>query len=88
MRWVIGIVVVAVLVFLGYQYLGPGGEQVAEQPNAGAETGRPEGPRRQTPEAHRAGRASAGDRADPGGDRAGADGASRRDCRAGDRGSC
>ena len=32
MRWVIEIVVVAVLVFLGYQYLGPGGEQVAEQP--------------------------------------------------------
>jgi small-conductance mechanosensitive channel len=37
MRWVIGIVVVAVLVVLGYQYFGPGSEQIAEQPEQPAE---------------------------------------------------
>ena len=37
MRWVIGIVVVAVLVVLGYQYFGPGSEQVAEQAEQPAE---------------------------------------------------
>ena len=37
MRWIIGIVVVAVLVILGYQYFGPGGEQVAEQAEQPAE---------------------------------------------------
>ena len=37
MRWVIGIVVVAVLVVLGYQYFGPGGEQIAEQAEQPAE---------------------------------------------------
>ena len=31
MRWVIGIVVVVVLVFLGYRYFGPASEQIAEQ---------------------------------------------------------
>ena len=37
MRWVIGIVVVAVLVVLGYQYFGPGSEQIAEQAEQPAE---------------------------------------------------
>jgi hypothetical protein len=37
MRWVIGIVVVAVLVVLGYQYFGPGSEQMAEQAEQPAE---------------------------------------------------
>jgi uncharacterized phage infection (PIP) family protein YhgE len=37
MRWVIGIVVVAVLVVLGYQYFRPGSEQVAEQAEQPAE---------------------------------------------------
>ena len=37
MRWVIGIVVVAVLVILGYQYFRPGSEQIAEQAEQPAE---------------------------------------------------
>lgn len=37
MRWIIGIVVVAVLVILGYQYFRPGSEQIAEQAEQPAE---------------------------------------------------